>query len=214
MSTETMTREISLPAILRRSAVLTWFELPRVVLLGLVSLLAAVPLCAALVVAPWWVAALSSIPLCLLMTGLARFAALIWRGEKPSMRDGLRIDVTLGLSIAAIGTGTVQLIMAGGAPRIVGSILAAVVLVVAPYALAYGGVRQRTGFTAFRGALILVAYRPSWALTALALGSIGAFAVAGSVGALAVIVPCILMVFDCALVARLLDTIDKHGSSR
>jgi hypothetical protein len=57
-----------------------------------------------------------------------------------------------------------------------------------------------------------VAFRPGAALTVLSLTLIGGFAVAATVGALAVIVPCALTVFACAVVSQLLATID--GTTR
>ncbi len=212
MTTTATPLERSLPALLRRSAVDTWSELPLVVALGLLSLVAAVPLAAAILFAPLWMAGLASLPLALLATGLARVGAVLARGERPGLRDGLHVDPVLALSLSAVGTAAALSIDAGGGLAVVGCVMAAVLAVLAPYALAYGAVRGRTGLTAWRGAGILVAFRPSTALSVLSLTLIGGFAVAATVGALAVAVPCILTVFTCAVVAQLIDTID--GTAR
>ncbi len=204
--------EQTLPALLRRAAVDTWLELPRVVALGLLSIAAAVPLVASVVFAPLWMSGLASLPLALLATGLARFAAVLARRQKPTLRDGLRFDPVLALSLSALGTAAALAIAAGGPVAIGGCVVAAAALVVAPYTLAYGAVRGRRGLSAWRGGGILVAFRPGGALTVLSLTLIGGFAVAATVGALAVIVPCIVTVFTCVLVAQLLATID--GATR
>lgn len=209
MTTTTITAELGLPALLKRSTVLSWSELPRIAALGLISLVGALPLIASIVFqAPVWMSAIATLPLTLLATGLSRFAVIVWRGGKPRVADGLRFDpvlaVTLWIAFAVLACA----LSLGGVATIVACVLAAVVLVAAPYALAYGALRDRRGFAAWRGAFILVAYRPSWALTALATTCIAGFVVAASAGALALIVPCMIAVFTCSMVAQLLDTID------
>ncbi|MCI0157734.1 hypothetical protein KNO15_13620 [Leifsonia shinshuensis] len=202
-----------MPLLLKTAAVATWHELPRVVALGLLSLVAAVPLVLSLLfAAPPWISGAASAPLALLATGLSAYAAAIARGEKPTLRDGLRLDPVLGLSLGVAATLLAEGIALGGGVAITATVLAAAVLVLAPYALAYAAVRGRRGLTAWRGAAILVAFRPGAALTVLALCCIGGFAVVASAGTLAVVLPCILSVFTCSVVGDELETID--GMSR
>ncbi len=202
-----------MPLLLKTAAVATWHELPHVAALGLLSLAAAVPLVVSLLsAAPPWISGVASVPLALLATGLSAYAAAIARGEKPTLREGLRLDPVLGLSLSAAATLLGEGIALGGAVAITATVLAAVALVLAPYALAYAAVRGRRGLSAWRGAAILVGFRPGAALTVLALCCIGGFAVVASAGTLAVVVPCILAVFSCSVVGDLLETID--GMSR
>ncbi len=208
MTTEILLAQTSLPLLLKHAAISTWHELPRVAALGLISLVAAVPLAVSMLFAPLWISGLATLPLTLLATGLAGFSATIARADKPKLRDGLRFDPVLAISLSVIATALAEAVTVGGGVAIAASVLAAVALVLAPYTLAYGAVRGRRGFSAWRGAAILVAFRPGAALTVLALACIGGFAVVASAGALAVVVPCILSVFACAVVGHLLETID------
>jgi hypothetical protein len=205
---------LSQPAQLRRTAVLTWLELPRVVVVGLVWIALALPVLTGFFGAPWPLVALAALPSCLYATGLVRFASILSRGERPVIRDAFRVDVVLGLSID-VGVFATSALLAGGKALIIpGVLLAALLLLVVPVALAYGAVRGRTGLSAWRGGLILVAYRPGTALTLLALNCIAGFIVIASLGALGVFIPCYLFVFASAIVTGQLDEIDHRSGTR
>ena len=203
----------SQPALLRHAAVLTWFELPRVLVVGLVWVALALPLVTGFFGAPWILVALAALPSCLFATGLARFAAILSRGERPRMRDAFRVDIVLGCTIEIGVVAAVALLTAGGALVIPGALLTAFLLLVVPIALTYGAVRGRSGLSAWRGGLILVAYRPGSALTLLALNCIGGFVVVASLGTLGLIIPSYLLAFACAGVARQLADIDHQSGT-
>ena len=210
MTAQLTVPQLSQPAQLRRTAVLTWFELPRVVAVGLLWIALALPVATGLIGVPWYLVALGALPNCLYATGLARFAAIIARGERPSIRDAFRVDALLGVTIEAGVFGAAALLSSGRALIIPGVLLSAILLLVVPFALCYGAVRCRAGFSAWRGGLILVAYRPGTALTVLGLNCIGAFAIIASLGTLGVFVPSYLFVFSSAVVAGQLDEIDRR----
>lgn len=204
---------LSPSAQLRRTAVLTWLELPRVVVVGLVWVGLALPLLTGFFGVPWQLIALGALPSCLYATGLVRFAAILARGERPLVRDAFRLDLLLGCTMEVSVFATSALLAGGRALIAPGVLLAALLLVVVPFAFAYGAVRGRSGFSAWRGGIVLVAYRPGTALTLLALNCIGGFVVIASLGALGVFIGCYLFVFACAIVAGQLDDID-HRSGR
>jgi hypothetical protein len=208
-----MAEAATLPWLLKRSAVLTWLELPRVVAVCAIWLASLAPLAAAFVIGQWWLTAVGALPAAILLTGLARFAATIARGGRPRVRDAFAVDPVLALSMVAVGTAA-ALAIGSGAMQVPGFVVAAVALVQVPYALAYGAVRGRRGLTTWRGAFILVAYRPSWALTVLSISLIGAFVIVATVGALVVLVPCILAVFTSGVVTQLLASIDARAGRR
>jgi hypothetical protein len=214
MTTQLTLSALSQPAQLRRTAVLTWFELPRVVVAGLLWIALAVPVVTGLFSVPWFLVALAALPSCLYATGLVRFAAIISRGERPAVRDAFSIDVVLGLSIAAAVFAASALLAGGRALIIPGVLLTALLLLVVPLVLAYGAVRGRTGFAAWRGGLVLVAFRPGSALTLLSLNCVAAFAVVASLGALGVFVPCYLFGYACAIVAGQLDELDSSSGTQ
>ena len=214
MSAQAAVVQLSQPAQLRRAAVLTWLELPRVVAVGVLWIVLALPVVTGLLGVPWFLVALGALPSCLYATGIARFAASISRGERPSVREAFRWDVVLGVTMEA-GVFAAAALLAGGRALIIpGALLSALLLLVVPFALSYGAVRGRQGFAAWRGGLILVAYRPGTALTVLALNCIGAFVVVASLGVFGVFVPCCLFVFSCAIVAGQLDEIDRRSGAR
>ncbi len=210
MTTQVSIPQVSLPAQLRRTAVLTWLELPHLIAVGLVGVVLALPVLTGLLGAPWPLVALGALPSCLYAAGVARYAAAVARGERPRVREAFHLDLVLGCSIEAGIFVTGALLVGGGVLIVPGVVLAAVLLLVAPFALAYGAVRGRTGFTAWRGGFILVAYRPGAALSLLALNCIAAFAVIASLGVFGVILPCYLFVFASAVVAGQLDDIDHR----
>lgn len=199
----------SMPALLRRAMVGYWHEIARALVVGLVVLVCTTP---PVIMALWgatsWLVGLTCLPLALALTGAASFAATIAHGNGVSARALARVDPVL----AVLGT---LLVVAAGAAfagpgplPLVGAALAALLLLVAPSVLAYGALRERRGLGALRGGLILVAYRPSWALSQLALACIGGFAIVASAGVLIVIVPVASLLICCTLVTALLREID------
>lgn len=202
----------ALPALVRSATRALWHELPRAILAGCVLLAATVPLVVAVIAAaPMFIVALSLVPPALTLTALAHFTAAVARSEKPALRT---VDPVLGLLLAGcaalIGLG---LASAGGA-ALAGAIGAAGLLLVLPYVLAYGAVRGRRGPQALRGAVILVAYRPLWALTLLSLGVLGAFAAVATAGVLAPVIPPWLLTVAATQVSALLAEIDDRQARR
>jgi hypothetical protein len=214
MTAQLVIPELSQPAQLRRTAILTWLELPRVVVVGMVWIVLALPLVTGFFGVPWYLVALGALPSCLYATGLVRFATILSRGERPAIRDAFRLDILLGLTIGVAVFGASALLAGGPALIVPGVVLTALLLLIVPFSLAYGAVRGRTGFSAWRGGLILVAYRPGTALTLLSLNCVAAFVVIASLGALGVFVPCYLFVFACAIVAGQLDRLDQRLGPR
>jgi hypothetical protein len=199
----------TLPWLIRHTAAAVWHELPVALVGGLALLLSALPLAVlSAVTAPMWMLCLATLPVAIALTGLAAFGATVAAGERATVRSLTHIDPVLACALAVaadlVGLG----LTGGGAAMIAGAVGAAAVAVVAPAALAYGAVRGRRGLAALRGGAILVAFRPSWALTTLAFAVLGGFAVAASAGVLLLIVPGALLAIGAALTARLLAEID------
>lgn len=203
---------VSLPSQLRSAAVLTWRELPRVIGASLVWLASLAPLAVAVFSsAAWWLTALSALPGALVASGFARFCARIARGDRALLGDILRADAVLAVLIVAVGTGAERLIALGGGIQLLGFLAAAIALVVAPVALAYGGVRDRSGLGAARGGVILAIVSPGVSISILALSCIAAFAVVGSLGALGVVVPAIVGTFAATAIGHLLTDLDARA---
>ncbi|MBL7258089.1 hypothetical protein [Paractinoplanes lichenicola] len=178
-----------------------WQELPRTLGAGALTLVAATPLAVALVAdAPRVVAAAAVLPLMLALTAVASFAAQTARGDQPRISGA---DPVLALLLSVAGLALL-------APW--GVLPAAAVVIVGPYALAYGAVRGRRGWAALRGGVILAAYRPAWALTLTGLTVLAGFAAAASAGALALIVAPLLLTIAARQTATLLADIDDRQS--
>jgi hypothetical protein len=199
----------TLPWLTRRGALALWYELPRGLAAGALAVAAAVPLgLAAAAGAPAWLIAGTAVPPAIVLTGLARFATAAVGPERPDLRLLRQVDPALagvlaaGTALAAVG------LLAGGVLGWAGAALGAILLLVAPVALVYGPLRGRTGLAALRGGLILVAYRPVWALTLLALGCLLGFAAVASVGVLALVAVPLALTIAASVVAGLLDEID------
>ncbi|WP_432825316.1 hypothetical protein [Dactylosporangium sp. CA-092794] len=197
----------TLPWLAWSGATATWHELPRTLAAGAVTALAAAPLAAALLTgAPGWLAAAATLPAALALTGLARLAAATARGETAHLALVRRADPVLAVLLSAAGLALI-------APW--GAVPAAAVLLVGPYALAYGAVRDRRGLAALRGGVILAAYRPAWTLTLAAIAVLGGFAVAASAGVLAVLAAPLVLTIAARQTAALLDEIDTiQGGAR
>jgi hypothetical protein len=197
----------TLPALTWSGATAFWHELPRTLTAGAVTVVAAAPLAAALLSgAPRWLAAAAALPVALALTGLASFAAAVARGDGPRLAALRRVDPVLALVLSVAGLALL-------APW--GVVPAAAVLLVGPYALAYGAVRGRRGLAALRGGVILAAYRPAWALTLTGLAVIGLFAAAASAGVLALAVAPLLLTIAARQTAALLAEIDAlQGGAR
>ncbi|MEO3928440.1 hypothetical protein ABGB07_31900 [Micromonosporaceae bacterium B7E4] len=200
-----------LPWLVKRGLLALWRELPVALVAGALTLAAAIPLAvAAGTAAPGWLLAGTTVPAALGLTGLAHFAAGVADGDATRMR-GLRLDPVLALVLAGGGTLAGLGLSVGGVAALAGAAGAAVLLVVAPLALAYGGVRGRTGLAALRGGTILAAVRPSWALTLLALGVLGGFAAVASLGILAIAVLPLLATVASSVVAGLVEEINHSA---
>ncbi|MER7276504.1 hypothetical protein ABT369_18875 [Dactylosporangium sp. NPDC000244] len=192
----------TLPALAWSGATAFWHELPRNLGAGLLLGLSAVPLGAALLTgAPGWVAAAATLPVTLALTGLAALTA----GEDPRLAALLRVDPVLAALLSVAGLALL-------APW--GVVPAAAVLIVGPYALAYGAVRGKRGLAALRGGVILAAYRPAWALTLTGLTVLGAFAAAASAGVLALVAAPLLLTIAARQTAALLGEIDALQATR
>ncbi|MEU7874011.1 hypothetical protein [Dactylosporangium sp. NPDC049140] len=192
----------TLPALAWSGATAFWHDLPRNLGAGLLLGLGAVPLGAALVAgAPGWVAAAATLPVTLALTGLAALTA----GDGSRLTVLFKVDPVLALLLSVAGLALL-------APW--GVVPAAAVLLVGPYALAYGAVRGKRGLAALRGGVILAAYRPAWALTLTGLTVIGAFAAAASAGVLALVAAPLLLTIAARQTAALLAEIDALQAAR
>ena len=183
--------------------------LPRSLAAGGGWLAAAVPLIVASVAgAPGWMLAVATVPAALVLTGLAAFAATVARGDGPRLGSLRRVDPVLalllagGVSLAGLG------LAAGGPAALLGGLAGAALLLVAPYALAYGALRDRRGLAALRGGAILVAFRPAWASALVVLAGVGGLLAVASAGVLAVVVLPLLLSVAASMTAALLDEID------
>ncbi|CAN5164321.1 hypothetical protein BH09ACT5_BH09ACT5_03510 [soil metagenome] len=210
MTAVELDRAVTLPWLLKRAAVRTWGELPRAIGASAIIAASLVPAVIAGLTAQWWLVAMATLPASLSLTGLARFAAIVQRGDRPRLRDAVAVDPVLAVTITLVGTATWGLLSLPEL-RVAGCLVAAAALILVPYALSYGAVRARPGLAAWRGAVILTAYRPSWALTVLAVTLLGGFAIVASAGALGLVVPVILAVFSAGAVSHLLDVVDSQA---
>ena len=200
---------LSLLALLRRAAVGFWHEIVRALLVGLVTLVCTAPVVLATAAgAPFWLVGLTGLPLALALTAAASFAAAIARDERASLRALGRIDPLLAVIGTVLAAVSGAALGAPGSFPLLGAALAAVLLLVSPLALGYGAVRQRRGVAAFRGGLILAAYRPSWTLSLLAIACLGGFAVAASAGVLMLVVPVLSLTIGATLIGTELADID------
>lgn len=207
----TLSRTAStLPWLVRRSTVLTWGALPAAVTAGLVGALGLVPAVVAVAVGQPVLAAGATLVPALLLTGSARFAAALVRGDRARARDAVRVDPALGVLLAVPAAAAVLLVAADGPARLAGDLLAAATALAWPFVAGYAAVRGRSGLAAWRGGLVLIAYRPGWALTLVALSVIGAVAVVATAGVLVVVVPPFLTLLGTAMCALLLDEIDAQ----
>ena len=183
-------------------ATASWHELPRTLAAGAVTLVAAAPLATAVLSgAPRWLAAAATLPVLLALTGVASFAAQVARGDAPALAALRRTDPVLAALLSVAGLALL-------APW--GVLPAAAVLIVGPYALAYGAVRGKRGPAALRGGVILAAYRPAWALTLTGLAVIAGFAAAASAGVLALVAAPLLLTIAARQTAALLAEIDTR----
>jgi hypothetical protein len=199
----------SLPWLIRRAATAFWFESPTALLGGLILGVSLSPLVIlAAVSAPAALLAVATLPPSLALTGLAHWAAGTAAGERPRVRGLLRLDPVLALIMAGAFSAAGFAISVGSIWLPVGIVVAAILALVFPSALTYGAVRGRSGAMAIRGGAILVAYRPSWGLTMLALAVLCGFAVAASAGVLLLVVPALVLTIGCAVSARQLSEID------
>ncbi|XVU22760.1 hypothetical protein ACQPZJ_36630 [Actinoplanes sp. CA-054009] len=181
-----------------------WHELPRTLAAGAVTLAASVPLSFCLLYgAPRWLAAAAVLPILVSLTGVASFAAQVARGDGPSLSALRRVDPVLALLLSVSGLALL-------APW--GAVPAAAVVIVGPYALAYGAVRGKRGPAALRGGAILAAYRPAWALTLTGLTVLAGFAAAASAGVLAFVVAPLLLTIAARQTGALLAEIDAVQS--
>jgi hypothetical protein len=213
MST-TLTPVAPLPWLVKRGVLALWHELPRCLVAGALALTTAVPFAvAALAGTPGWLLAITTVPPALALTGLARLIAAVSRADGVAMRT-VRVDPVLAIALAGAASLAGGGLTTSGTAAIAGAALAAVLLLVGPLALAYGAARDRHGLRALRGGVILAAFRPSWTITLLALGCLGGFIVAASLGILAIVVLPLLFAIGSSLVTGLLEEIDTRSGSR
>jgi hypothetical protein len=204
----------SLPWLVRRGAVALWHELPGCLVAGVLAIAATAPLVAgAALHVPGWLLAPAAVPPALALTGIARYIAGVVRGHG-ELRALFRVDPVLAVVLAGVLALAAFAPRAGGPVALAGAALGAVAALVGPLALAYGAVRGRAGLAALRGGLILVAYRPSWALTLLALTCLAGFAVVATVGALAPVAVPLMLAIGCSMVTDMLKDIDAIQGRR
>ncbi|WP_238011928.1 hypothetical protein KZZ52_37915 [Dactylosporangium sp. AC04546] len=190
-------------------AVAFWHELPRNLLAGAVTALAAVPFAVAVAAGlPAWLLALTTVPPALALTGAAAMAGAVARGGAARVTQLRDVDPVLAVVLAAGATAAGVGLVSGGPAALFGAVCGAGLLLAGPSALAYGAVRGRRGLAAVRGGAILVAYRPGWAFTLFALACLGGFAAVASAGVLAVVVVPLVLTIAARQTAALLDEID------
>lgn len=184
---------------------LAWSELHRLIVVGAFVAASTAPSVVAALLQRPIVALVSLVLPATTAMGAARFADELVQGNRPRLLAVRRHDVRLGILLAAaLSVASLLASPRSGAPA-VGYVLFACIALLTPYALAYSAARERYGLAAWRGAVILVALRPSWALTLLALGCISAFAVVASWGVLGLVVPPWLFTIASCAVRRLLQ---------
>jgi hypothetical protein len=191
-----------LPALLLRAARIGWQRLPQLLLAGLPFTLAATAVTASALLG-LSAGVLVGLPvLFVLATGIA---AVVAREPRRALRVALlEGDAALGATLGLTADAALLLAGTGSAALIPACLLAALVLITAPFAIGYGALRGRRFLSALRGGLVLVALRPSWALSLLAISCLAAFAVAASAGVLILVVPALIAVAAHCLVGRLL----------
>jgi hypothetical protein len=191
-----------LPALFLRAAKAGWQRLPQLLLAGLPLTIAATAVTASALLG-LSAAVLVGLPvLFILATGIA---AVVARDPRRPLRVALlEGDAALGAALGLTADAALLLAGSGSWALVPACLLAALVLLTAPFALAYGAIRGRRSLSALRGGLVLVALRPSWALSLLAMSCIAAFGVAASAGVLIVVIPAFLAVAAHCLVTRLL----------
>jgi hypothetical protein len=194
---------------------LTWSELPRVIAASAIAAVAWIPLVIAVAVGAVALVPLAAVPAAVAASGFAQAVAPLARGERLRVRRMLRVDVLwTALAVVAAAAVTLAILADGGIVALaVGATVTATALVVLPLAAAYGALRDRRGLAALRGALVIAAVRPSVALSVLAVGVLSAFAVAATVGVLALAVPAIHVVYTAALAARVVDMVNGEDRS-
>jgi hypothetical protein len=183
----------------------TWRELPAIVGLSLVWLLAATPLLVAALVGQPVLLALAGLPLAIVTTAVVVALSSATAGGPVRIAIRGSSDVTLGLicwaSVVAVGWLGDQ----GPLGLAAGSGLGALAALVLPLALCYGAVRGRRGLAALRGGAIIATLRPGLALTIAGGLCLAAFACVASAGALTVVVPAMVGLVGCRVVRVALD---------
>jgi hypothetical protein len=202
---------IPIAMLVRAASLLTWDELPRVILSSVPSLAFAGAVLMLMASGHVLLAALAAFGPALMVTGLARYAASCARGEHPAVRVAVSPELSFGLSLGVVCCAVISLLNSGGFLTVGGEALAAALALLAPYALVYDVVRQPGWFSSWRGAFILVAVRPSWGLTMLGLGCIGSFAAAATLGVLAVVIAPGMLILASLIVMQLVTELDGHA---
>ena len=208
-------RAIDIPALFLSNARGVWYELPRALVASGVWALAAVPLASSYVSgAPRWITALALLPLCLASSGLARVSDDLRRGDSIRLRRMAAIDPVLAmltavaLSLVSVAGGT------GGVIFGVGVAGGAVLCLCLPMAFAYGAVRNRQGWAALRGGLLLALHRPGASLSVSAIAVLLGFGVIATGGVLVLVAPILFASLTTAVVAAQLAVIDTDNPSR
>jgi hypothetical protein len=183
------------------------------VALGAIVATGSAPLTLSLALGQPLLASVATLPAAVVAAGAARTTAAVVAGDRPRVRAVFAIDVPLVLSVATAISAAVLLLFAGGAARIAGDALAAVLVIVLPWVVGYAAARRRRGLASWRGGLVLVAYQPLWALTLSGLTVVGCFAIVASAGVLVLVVAPMLSLLAVAMCTVLLEEIDE-GQAR
>jgi hypothetical protein len=182
----------------------TWRELPAIVAVSLIWMLAAIPLlvAAGADVEPV-LTSLAGLPLALATTAMVGSLAQAADGGSVRLRLRASSDLTLGLFVWTWAAATIWLAGQGAIGMVAASVLGASGGLVLPLAMCYGAVRKRRGFAAFRGGAIIAVVRPDVALTISGGMCLAAIVCVASAGALVVVAPALVGVTACRMVHRM-----------
>lgn len=191
---------------LRRTVQLIADELPTAILVNVLVVVLVTPTGIAVASAsPWWIVAISTIPICIYSTGIAAFARLVMEGARARLRDALKLDVVAGGVLAASVVVSFALVNGPGAFRILGCFVIAIILMTAPLAIASSAsVEKHVGIRAWRAGVLLAAFRPSAAISLAAMSVLALSAIVISAGALALALPSTVAVFEGQTVQNIL----------
>lgn len=195
-----------LPLVMLRAARLLAHDLVAVILTSTVMTVLMLPLVLGVLTGTPLLAAAGAAPFALATAIGAARGAQTELDERARLTAFVRVDAVLAALIAAPLAGGVLLVAAGNPLTLTaGCVLLSVTLLLAPLAAAYGALRDRRGFAAARGGLLLAAARPGAAVTVLATSVILVFGVVATAGVATLVAPGACSLLAVCVVGRALD---------